>query len=252
MENKIQVFSPKQIESLPLHQDIINFILSKPVYFDFNYSNLLPYGKGWSEEAVEKHELKSGIFDDKIIIVVETYSTETYLTLYENVESFIDKFPHLILTHAHGIRGDNWFPETDAYGTKYWYDQDGKICAILNNYDSSFFDIQHDDIKNRQQDGARIPYITVFGFATLFDGIVRFTEIVYHLKYRKLLVRDDVCYKLPFKPELGDFIGKRATYRLHSTLSLRTVFDVYLMADKRYHQTDDHKDQSSYPRLLLF
>ena len=110
---------------------------------------------------------------------------------------------------------------------------------LLNNYDALFC----------EEEG----FVNIIGFATVNkNGKVRFSQIVYSFKFNKLLVRDDVTYTLPFKPNLEeDFGGKRATYRNGSILSIRTTMDVYDKVDKKYHQSDSRKNDLSYPRLEL-
>lgn len=115
---------------------------------------------------------------------------------------------------------------------------------LLNNYDCVLTE------NNKSEKG----FCDVIGFATINNkGDVRFTQIVYSFLFKKLIIRDDVKYKLPFKPKLKtDFGGKRAMYRRGSILSLRTNISVYKKVDKKHWQSDRRKNDLSYPRLLLF
>jgi hypothetical protein len=126
----------------------------------------------------------------------------------------------------------------DAYGSIYT-----DRGVLLNNYDASFTE------DRCNEDG----FCNVIGFATISkDKIVRFTQIVYSFKFKKLIIRDDVFYKLPQKVNIKtDFGGKRATYRHGSQLSLRTSLDVYKKVSDDYKQSDKYKNDLSYPRLIL-
>jgi hypothetical protein len=114
---------------------------------------------------------------------------------------------------------------------------------LLNNYDAVF----------EEQDKNEKGFCNVLGFATITNkGIVRFSQVVYSFLFNKLIIRDDITFQLPFKPNLkNDFGGKRATYRTGCKLSLRTNMSVYKKVDKKYWQPDSRKNDLSYPRLVL-
>lgn len=114
---------------------------------------------------------------------------------------------------------------------------------LLNNYDAVFYEYE----KNSKG------FCNILGFSTIdANGLVKFSQIVYNFKYKKLIVRDYVEHKLPFKPDLeNDFGGKRATYRHGNILSLRTNENVYLKTTPKYHQSEKHINDLSYPRLEL-
>lgn len=127
-----------------------------------------------------------------------------------------------------------------------WKDAYGSIIIknelILNNHDADF-------VSDRLNP---LGFINVLGFASIHKNIARFTQIVYSFKFKRLMVRDDVSYKLPFDCDIHtDFGGKRATYRYGNILSLRTTLDVYDKVDNKYKQSDDYINNLSYPRLIL-
>ena len=96
-------------------------------------------------------------------------------------------------------------------------------------------------------------FVNVLGFATINNnGVVRFTQIVYSFLFKRLIVRDDVRHQLPFKVRLkSDFGGKRALYKDNNVISIRTTKNVYKKSPKTYHQSDEHKESLSYPRLEI-
>ena len=114
---------------------------------------------------------------------------------------------------------------------------------LLNNSDADFYE----DSENK------LGFCNILGFASVtVDGLVRFSQIVYSFKFKRLLLRDDVTHQLPFKVDLDkDLGGKRAVYKHHNILSIRTNLDVYKKADKKYHQSDRFKNTLSYPRLII-
>jgi len=114
---------------------------------------------------------------------------------------------------------------------------------LLNNHDAMF----------EESDKNEKGFCNIIGFATVNnEGLVRFTQIVYSFLFEKIIIRDNINLKLPFKPNLElDFGGKRATYRIGSILSLRTNMDVYSKVNKKYWQSDRKKNDTSYPRLQL-
>lgn len=125
----------------------------------------------------------------------------------------------------------------DAYGSIIIGDE-----LILNNYDASFIE----DTLNP------FGFVNILGFASIHNNVARFTQIVYSFKFKKLIIRDDVSYTLPFIANIEtDFGGKRATYRYGNILSLRTNLQVYKKIPDKYKQSDNCKDQLSYPRLIL-
>ena len=132
------------------------------------------------------------------------------------------------------LNGEN----IDAYGSIIINNE-----LLLNNYDVSF----------EEQDKNEKGFCNVLGFATITNkGVVRFSQVVYSFLFKKLIIRDDVTYHLPFKPNLKkDFGGKRAIYRNNSIFSFRTNLSVYKKVDKKYWQSDKHKDDLSYPRFQL-
>ena len=126
----------------------------------------------------------------------------------------------------------------DAYGTILFKNE-----LLLNNYDSIFTEAD----KNPKG------FVNVLGFATINNnGVVRFTQIVYSFLFKRLIVRDDVRHQLPFKVRLkSDFGGKRALYKDNNVISIRTTKNVYKKSPKTYHQSDEHKESLSYPRLEI-
>ena len=126
----------------------------------------------------------------------------------------------------------------DAYGSIIVNNE-----LLLNDYDACF----------KEQDKNEKGFCHILGFVTINkNGKVRFSQIVYSFLFNKIIVRDDVNYKLPLKPNLKkDFGGKRATYRYGNVLSLRTNLSVYKKVDKKHCQSDKYKNNLSYPRLLL-
>src|SRR5574343_220454 len=195
--NKIKVFSTKSVKSLPLHQKIIDKILSLPVKINYMTAK--------TEYILNKlgkdDECYSKITNKKIVLVIREYKTNG--VSFSNYSAFRDNFGLTLLQELKLIKNKKiTIQNADAYGTVF--------C---------------------------------------FNNVIRFTQIVYSLKYQRLIVRDDVCYELPFNISLYDFGGKRAVYRNHSVLSLRTCLEVYDKVDKQYHQSDKLKDTLSYPRL---
>lgn len=241
--NKIKVFSTKSVKSLPLHQKIIDKILSLPVKINYMTAK--------TEYILNKlgkdDECYSKITNKKIVLVIREYKTNG--VSFSNYSAFRDNFGLTLLQELKLIKNKKiTIQNADAYGTVFWFNNHNDLCGILNNYDSNFLS----DYGTDYNENNYLEFVNVLGFATIFNNVIRFTQIVYSLKYQRLIVRDDVCYELPFNISLYDFGGKRAVYRNHSVLSLRTCLEVYDKVDKQYHQSDKLKDTLSYPRLLLF
>lgn len=124
----------------------------------------------------------------------------------------------------------------DSYGG---FIYDG--CEVLNNYDSSF-----------EQDYSDNGYCDVLGFVSIKDSIVRFTYIVYSFLEKKLIIKEDLAFKFPFKLKPHTIGGKRAVYYDEGKLSLRLRENIYNKVNKKHHQPNSHKDDLTYPRIILY
>lgn len=209
-----------------IHSIIINELLKfKPVIVDVDSDTFIDcleectidYDKKEIYIQVCKEEL---IWRDEGVLDFASRS-------YVDVESLIEGFD---------IIGNY----RDAYGSILTDDDE---TLLLNNYDACFYE------ENKSEDG----FCNVIGFATITSsGVIRFTQLVYSFLHNKLIVRDDVSYQLTFTPDLNnDFGGKRAVYRYDNILSLRCDPDLYKKVDKNHHQSDEHKNDLSYPRFII-
>jgi hypothetical protein len=84
-------------------------------------------------------------------------------------------------------------------------------------------------------------------------GNIRSTAISYNRKFDKIICTDDVYSKLPLamkRINLKYFGGKRGAYRFRNGLSIKMV-DYPRTTPIENKQNDKHKNDSSYPRLLL-
>ena len=207
-----------------LHETLLKNILSfKPIIKEVGEDDFFK----WYDECsinYKTKEIEIQVCKDEINWIKEG-KLKFASRCYVDVESIVKGFE---------LKG-NW---VDAYGSIIVGNE-----LLLNNYDATFFE----DENNPKG------FVNIIGFTTIDKfGKVRFSQIVYSFRFNKLLVRDDVTYMLPFKPNLEtDFGGKRGTYRNGSLLSLRTTMEVYDKVDKKFHQSDSRKDDLSYPRLEL-
>ena len=128
------------------------------------------------------------------------------------------------------------FEGTDAYGSVVI-----KNVLFLNDYDKGGYDSLYVDL------------VTITSINR--KGEVRCTTISYHVKYGRIICRDDVNSKLPdaFKRVRYDMLGgKRAVYRYGNKISIRLRMNDYnkgIPAENR--QSDKQKNTLSYPRLIL-
>lgn len=260
----IKAFSPKQILSSPLHQEIVDRIMRLSVISIFN-SNVDRQGLFNLDlkrlEKIDDIDSYESIIEDLKPEINLSTNTLTFVVsfskgiddksrLYYNAEINLKDIISLFTTQGEIV---------DAYGGLYKKipiftgsedqlnkKESFKHFHVLNNYD-------HDVIEKYISDCNDIHWLTVLVLTTIYDDVVRYTHIVYSLKYQKLIIRDDVCYQLPFIVDNKNYFGnKRGVYRQHSNLSIRTCMNVYNKVDKQYHQPDEAKNTLSYPRLILY
>jgi hypothetical protein len=223
--NEQQLNSLKRIsERMSLHDFIVASIMCfNPVVKEVSVEQL---DLVWCDESIDYNNMIVNVYvfrEEKDWI--GEGKTNFFSLCYSNIEGLVKGLK---------IEGE----KIDAYFSTLFGDE-----LLLNNYDADFYE------QNQSEKG----FCNVLGFATVNkDGKVRFTQIVYSFLFKRLIVRDDVMYQLPFIPNLRkDFGGKRAVYRNGSTLSLRTNLSVYDKVAKKYWQSERSKGELSYPRLLL-
>lgn len=211
-------------KSAKIHDDILSTLLSYKIVV-----------KSVSYESYVDHEDNKYIDCDKKEINIFTCHDEVnYIGIGKR--NFIAKCCDDISDVIDGLKlSGEWL---DSYGTLLI---NGEL--LLNNY----------DIGATETDFDPNGFCDILAFATISKtGIVRYSQIVYSFKFKRLMIRDDVKFALPYKVNLQkDFSGKRAVYRIGRILSLRTRKGVYKKVDQKYHQSDKRKDDLSYPRLQL-
>jgi hypothetical protein len=206
-----------------IHQQIVNRILSlKPIERNCDIDTL-NYGYEENQYDLETNKIYIDVCRDDMEDEKGNDISISFQTLVCIEDALEDLF----------IMGKR----LDAYGSTLIGDE-----LILNNYDLTI------DDKNTSEDG----FCMVLAFASVRNNKVRFSSIIYDFEKKELVLQEDFHIVLPFKVNLKeDFSGKRAVYRYDNIVSLRTTLEVYEKVDKKFHQSDECKNDLSYPRLIL-
>ena len=212
------------------HQKIVDFMLGLNVVF--HMVDVDTFNSDYDGDCInfEKNDIYIRVCNEEIEWIEygkRNFAASTYVDLEDTLNRL-------------GLKPIKDIDFIDSYGSRI---VDGEL--ILNNWDIGTYP----NVNSLNPKG----FVDILEFASVdISGLVRYTNIVYSLLFKRIIIRDDLTYKLPFKPHLrNDFGGKRATYKVGCNLSLRTTLDVYKKVDVTYKQSDKHKDTLSYPRLIL-
>jgi hypothetical protein len=95
--------------------------------------------------------------------------------------------------------------------------------VLLNDYGLD----PHEDFENKKG------FCHVAAFATVSNsGVIRYSQVVYSLRFKRLILRDDICYNMPMDNTEANLYGlKRACYRHSKKMFVAYNYQYYTFSD---------------------